>query len=161
MKVLLPLPFLFLFTACSNDAPQINQELSAKLVGEWRSVELKIDMPSYKNSDSLVVFNVKENNWESRFNIRPIRTFYKPDGTYFSHHFNLKDSLIFSPAGKWMIVGDSLHMIDTFPQRGEVYRYKIIFKNNCMELLSLEDCDKDGKADDKYYGKQQRYQPGQ
>jgi hypothetical protein len=149
---------VFALMSCNETMDvQINQELSANLVGEWRSAKVKIIMPSYKNTDSLKTFEVNESNWEARFKIQPIRTFFKLDGSYNSLHLNLKDSIILNPAGKWMVVGDSLHMMDTFPQRGLVYKYKLKLMGNTLELFGQEDCDNDGKVDDSYYGKQKRW----
>ncbi len=125
-------------------------------MGEWRNVDLKIEMKSYKNSDSSKTLEVKESNWELMMNIRPIRTFFKANRRYNSEHINLNDSVIYNPAGRWIIIGDTLHMWDTFPKEGLTYKYKLNFKQNLVEFYSVEDCDGDGKADDLYYGTQRK-----
>jgi hypothetical protein len=51
-----------------------------------------------------------------------------------------------------MIVGDSLHMMDTFPQVGVVYKYKLKLEGKTATLTGHEDCDRDGKQDDIYNG---------
>lgn len=147
-----------LLGACSaNDLPEVNQELSRKLVGNWSNSVMKLDMKTYKNADSATSFETNSENWEEKMKIRPIVTSFKTDGTYNSLHKNLRDSVIYNPAGKWMIVADSLHMMDTFPAVGPVYRYKLKFKaNNTIELTGQEDCDGDGKADDFYFSRQVR-----
>src|SRR4051812_6287727 len=93
---LIIIPFLI---SCEEEAVQ-NLELSEKLLGEWKSVSLKIKMNSVNNTDSSKIFAVDEKNWDSKMKMRPIHTIFKVNGTYNSEHFNLKDSLVFNPAGK-------------------------------------------------------------
>lgn len=142
--------------SCEAEEISENKELEKQLVGEWRNVSLKIKMNTFKNRDTFRIFEVNENNWEAKMRIQPIRTFYRADGTYNSEHRNLKDSLIYNPAGRWAIQGDTIIMMDTFPERALSYRYKIVIKNNIAEFTGLEDCDRDGNADDDYYGTQRR-----
>lgn len=97
-----------------------------------------------------------EHNWETAMKAKPIRTFFKADGTYNSEHRNLNDSIVYNPAGKWSIVGDSLFMMDTFPQEGLSYKYKIKIDGNIAEFRGVEDFDSDGNKDDEYYGSQRK-----
>jgi hypothetical protein len=144
-----------LFTACNDtNYSEVNQELSRQLVGKWSNNQLKLEMKSYKNSDSVSIFETNETDWESKMKMRPIMTTFKRNGTYTTVHKNLNDSLIYSLAGKWMILGDSLHMMDTFPEINPVYKYKLKFNANTLEYFGMEDCDGDGKSDDLYYSKQ-------
>ncbi len=143
--------------ACSNETNKtLNKELTAQLHGEWRNVYMKLSMNSYKNTDSSKVFEVTEQNWTKKMNIQPIRTFFRKDGTYNSEHRNLSDSIVFNPAGRWAIYGDSLVMTDTFPSIGQAYRYKVVLKDSLVEFYGLEDSDNDGQKDDLYYGVQRR-----
>ncbi|MBL7932771.1 MAG: hypothetical protein JNL60_12755, partial [Bacteroidia bacterium] len=86
----------------------------------------------------------------------PIRTIFRNNHTYNAEHWNLSDSLIYSPAGKWAVYGDSIIMTDTFPSIGQAYRYKIVFKDSLMELYGKEDLDRDGLNDDDYFGIQRK-----
>lgn len=99
---------------------------------------------------------VREDNWEALMNMKPIRTFFKADGTYNSEHRNLSDSIVYNPAGKWKITGDSLLMVDTMPQAGVSYKYKVIITDSIAEFFGVEDFDRDGVKDDEYYGRQRR-----
>ncbi len=146
-----------IFISCGEDAIiQENTALEKQLIGEWCNVSMKLTMNSFKNRDTVKTFEVAEGTWEKKMNIRPIITTFRSDGTYNSAHSNLKDSVFYNPAGRWAILGDTLIMRDTFPEPGLSYRYKITFNKDVVEFEGIEDCDRDGKADDNYYGKQRR-----
>lgn len=146
---------LILCVSCNNESSR-NFDAEKQLVGEWRNVSLKLTMNSYKGGDSLKVFEVKEGEWEKKMGILPIRTFFRADGSYNSEHRNLKDSIIYNPAGKWEVRGDIIVMTDTFPEKGLSYRYKVVVDNDIAEFSGLEDCDHDGVPDDNYEGRQRR-----
>jgi hypothetical protein len=147
-----------LLTGCTGgDEEKRRLVAPEQLHGQWRNVYLKLEMNSYRNSDSTRVFEVSEEDWEARMGIRPIRTFYWADGTFNSLHYNLDDSLVFSPSGKWWLEKDSLVMLDTFPARGAVYKYQVRLYDGIAEFSGIEDSDGDGKKDDLYYGTQRRY----
>lgn len=149
--------FFLSVTSCEQqkDAEQ-NKELSDRVVGEWHNLSLKIRMNTLNNTDSTRVFEVDERNWEQKMGIRPIRTIYRPDGSYNSEHRNLKDSIIYNPAGRWIILGDTIIMTDTFPERGPAYKYHVRIKGDIAEFTGIEDCDRDGKNDDHYFGVQRK-----
>jgi hypothetical protein len=154
MKLSLKIWLFLIPVLVSCEAEEIpeNKELEKQMIGEWRNVALKIKMNTFGNKDTFRILEVDEKNWEARMKIQPIRTFYRADGTYNAEHRNLKDSLIYNPAGRWAILDDTIIMMDTFPERALAYRYKIVIKNNMAEFTGVEDCDRDGKADDDYYG---------
>lgn len=141
--------------AC-HTARQQQNKLQQSLVGEWRNTYLKVIMPTYKNSDTSKTLEVDEQSWEQRLNGRTISTFFRQDGTYNSIHRDLKDSIVYNPAGLWRVAGDSLFMTDTFPQLGLTYKYKFAIENNIAEFWGIEDFDQDGKEDDQYYGRQRK-----
>jgi len=150
------LPVLFFISCDQNTAVQENVELEKQLVGEWYNVSMKLTMNTFNNKDTVKIFEVPEGSWEKKMNIRPINTYFKADGTYNSAHMNLEDSVFYNPAGHWTILGDTIIMRDTFPEKGLSYRYKITITDDVVEFTGNEDCDRDGKADDNYYGKQRR-----
>jgi len=145
-----------LFSCEEGKKKEENEELGSLMIGEWRSVSMKLNMNTFRNSDSLKVFEVNEENWENKMNIKPIRTIFRKDGTYNAEHWNLSDSLIYSPAGRWKIYGDTILMTDTFPSIGQAFRYKIVFKDSLVEFYGKEDLDRDGFNDDDYFGVQKR-----
>jgi hypothetical protein len=142
---------VFVFS-CREETKAVDPRL---LYGQWRNVTMKLHMNTYKGSDSTFNLDVNESNWEKVFNIRPIRTFFWSDGTYNSMHYNLRDSLVYNPSGQWRLVKDSIFMVDTFPVKGPVYKYKLKTDGKMAEFTGVEDLDGDGQADDDYFGTQQ------
>lgn len=153
MKITLKFLACFLALILVSCDPGENEEMEKQMLGEWRSLDLKLEMKTYQNKEGSKTFEVKEGDWETKMNIRPIVTFYKENGIYISEHRNLRDSLIFRPAGKWKIFGSVLQLQDTFPELGPLYTYTLSIKNNIAELRGTEDCDGDEKADDDYFGR--------
>lgn len=153
--VIIPLVGLF---ACANLSK--NNVAAGQLTGVWFNTYMKVDMYSYRGSDSLKSMEVTEKNWEEKLQIRPIETHFNENGTYNSIHRNLKDSIVYNPAGYWSVKGDSLFMRDTFPQVGPRYHYKFAIssegKTTQAEFWGVEDFDQDGSTDDTYYGKQRK-----
>ncbi|MDZ4844868.1 MAG: hypothetical protein SH857_04885 [Chitinophagales bacterium] len=165
MKIPLFTIIVLLFYSCENlkrkePAQQLPEPEQLKyaemIVGEWRNSYSKIILHTFKNSDSTKVLEVRESEWETVMQSKPIRTFFKADGTYNSEHRNLEDSIVYNPAGKWRIAGDSLFITDTFPKNGISYTYKISIDNDIAEFKGGEDFDQDGFKDDEYYGSQRR-----
>jgi hypothetical protein len=138
--------------SCDPPAGKENLTLSQRIAGEWKNSALEIRMNTYKDTDSSRVFKVNDQNWEEKMRIRPIRTHFRTGGTYTSEHRNLRDSIIYQPAGTWIVIGDTIIMTDTFPQRGLSYKYHVNIKSGIMEFRGIEDCDGDGKNDDEYLG---------
>ena len=162
IKFLIILSATACFFSCAenkaSDEKAASQDIDPRLLyGQWRNATMKLKMNTYKGSDSVFTLNVNENNWEEVMNIRPIRTFFWADNTYNSMHIDLKDSLFYNPAGRWYLKKDSLFMVDTFPQKGPVYKYKLRTDGKTAEFTGLEDLDGDGKADDEYFGTQRRF----
>ena len=143
---LLILSLYFVLLSCSDDT-------SSKLVGAWEIDQLKIQMNSFKNSDSSKTIEATGKNWEEKNKVRNIRTFYNADGTYHSVHKTLKDSIFYDPAGTWKIENDTLTIQDTIPKR-VTYKFKIKMSESFVEYWGVEDFDGDGKVDDDYYSKQ-------
>ena len=160
MRTLLIIGSAFVF-ACST--PE-RKKTSDQLVGEWRNVSMRVEMPTVNNTDSTATLDVTEANWEKMMQIKTIQTFFKADGSYNSVHTNLNDSIIYNPAGKWSVTGDSIMMTDTFPQAGLTYTYKLTLREQdangkkvlLAEFWGIEDFDQDGKKDDSYYGVQRK-----
>lgn len=147
---------LILFSCRSNRVSSSGASLSQQLTGEWRNTYVKLTMNSFKNSDTSRVVEADENNWEHVLKSRTVRTFFRADGTYNSEHRDLKDSLFYNPAGHWHIVGDSLFMKDSFPQKGISYQYHLSIKDKMATFRGLGDYDLDGRSDDEYFGVQRK-----
>jgi hypothetical protein len=88
--------------------------------------------------------------------IKPIRTHFLADGSYYSEYRDVKDSLVMRPAGTWTISGDSLTMSQSTPQAA-VYTVQVSIRHDIATFSGLIDFDGDGKRDDEYYGVQKKY----
>lgn len=126
-----------------------------RLTGTWEIEEMKIRMNSFQNSQSDTVIEVTSDSWEEKMKTRNIQTTFNADGTYHSLHRNLKDSVVYDPAGIWSIRGDSLVIQDTIPVN-VTYKYKVLIGDGVAEFWGTEDFDQDGKVDDEYYSRQRR-----
>ena len=106
-----------------------------------------------KNTAEQEELIVTREEWESKLKIKPIRTFFREDSTWNSAHYNLNDSLVYNPSGKWWVQGDSIVMLQTFPSP-DTTLYFLTLKSDTASFESLLDWDGDGKKDDRYLGRQ-------
>jgi hypothetical protein len=126
---------------------------SNELIGEWNNLSIRINIQSKNNLDSSEVFEVTRPEWEERLRIKPIRTFFRSDSTWNSAHYNLKDSLVYNPSGKWWIKENKLVMLQDFPSP-DTTSYTFLLKKDTALFESLLDWDMDGRKDDFYSGRQ-------
>lgn len=146
---------LLLLIAC-NETANTKKETNfsaQQLIGEWNNFSLKVDILSKDNSDSNEVFEVNRPEWEEKLKIKPIRTFFREDSSWNSAHYNLKDSLVYDPSGKWWIEEDKLVMVQQFPSPDTTI-YSLHLRNDTASFEGILDWDMDGKKDDNYSGKQ-------
>jgi len=127
-------------------------QLEQDILGEWTNVSMKIWVKTYNNSDTSFIVDITEENWDLKMSVKPIVTTIKDDGTYISEFRNSFDSLIYKPLGTWLIDGDTLIMED----HQDTYKYQIFIDGDRAEFNSLVDWDKDGMADDEYFGVQRK-----
>jgi len=148
--------FLIIFSTIINACGQQNN-LSQQLIGEWRNESLRIKINSFNNTDSTITSESKNvAEWEKNLHIRPIRTFYKSDGTYYSEYRTLSDSIFRRPSGTWVIKGDSITMNELQPEKA-VFKLHVFIKNSIATFQGLIDFDGDGKMDDEYFGTQRKF----
>jgi len=140
--------------AFSNINEEFNyvSQLEQEIIGEWTNVSMRVWVKTYNNSDTSFIVDINEENWDLKMNIKPIVTTINADGTYISEFRNSFDSLIYKPEGTWWIDGDTLFMQD----HQEMYKYQIFIDGDQAEFKSLVDWDRDGKADDEYFGVQRK-----
>jgi Fe-S cluster assembly iron-binding protein IscA len=157
--------FFLLLTFClscnNNTKVQVDEKaasMTKQLTGEWNNLSIRIDMQSKGNSDSNEVFAIERAEWEEKLKIKPIRTFFRADSTWNSAHYNLKDSLVYNPSGKWWVEADKLTMLQDTPSPDTTI-YTVILKGDTASFQCLLDWDNDGKKDDKYFGKQIKKTP--
>jgi hypothetical protein len=134
--------------------------LSSELLGEWRNVSIRVTMNTANNSDSTSVFMADESNWEQKLRMKPIRTFYKEDGTYYSEYRNLSDSLFHKASGTWTVHADTLILNQQAPNP-EMYKSKVAIKDGLGEFTIQLDWDSDGNEDDLYFGVQRKRTHGE
>jgi len=145
---------IVLITLCLGSCQSSEHNVDASdLMGEWNNLSIKIDINSKNNSDSDEVFQVNRPEWEERLKIKPIRTFFRPDSTWNSAHYNLKDSLVYNPSGRWWIENRKLIMLQNFPSP-DTTNYSLAIKEDTASFDAMLDWDMDGKKDDHYYGRQ-------
>jgi len=153
-KAMIYLTTAFLI-ACNDSVKTEETPLPEKqqLTGEWNNLSIKVDINTKNNSDSNEVLEVDRPQWEEKLKIKPIRTFFRADSTWNSAHYNLKDSLVYNPSGKWWLENDKLVMLQDFPSNDTTW-YSIIIQKDTASFESMLDWDMDGKKDDLYFGKQ-------
>ena len=130
-------------------------DLAKDLIGEWRNVYLKITLHS-KNKPTATTMEADSSNWEQRIGIKPIRTHYLKDGTYYSEYLNLKDSVVRKPTGIWTIKGDSLFMTQLTPNKA-TYHFHLTINKDRATFTGIIDFDAEGVNNDEYYGVQKRF----
>lgn len=155
-KTLFSISMIFLLSCNSSTSEkEPGTPAAPSLVGEWNNIYLKVDINSKNNTDSNDVLEVDRSAWEEKLKIKPIRSFFRKDSTWNSAHYNLNDSLVYDPSGKWWTNGDQLTMLRLIPSPDTtIYTYSI--KNDTVSFEATLDWDGDGKRDDRYFGRQIR-----
>lgn len=132
----------------------VNESLSKQIIGEWRNVFLKITI--HHQNKPTTTMEADSSNWDARLGIKPIRTHFKEDGTYYSEYINLKDSIAKRPTGTWNIKGDSLTMNQLTPDKSS-YTLHLKIDNNRATFTGVIDFDGEGITNDEYYGIQKKF----
>ena len=157
MYKLIFLSGVMLFFSCNDDKKETNAPAAKELTGEWNNLSIKVDIHSKKNSDTNEVIEVDRPVWEEKLKIKPIRTFFRADSTWNSAHYNLNDSLVYNPSGKWWLEDETLVMLQSFPSP-DTTRYSLLLKGDTASFETMLDWDMDGKKDDRYFGRQIKVQ---
>jgi hypothetical protein len=155
MKKNLSFLLIILVVACKNTTDKKSPIASTReqLIGEWNNLSIKIKINSKNNTDSNEVFEVDRPQWEETLKIKPIRTFFYADSTYNSAYYNLKDSLVNNPSGKWWIADGKLIMLRVFPSP-DTTAFSLSINKDTASFEALIDWDMDKKKDDNYFGRQ-------
>lgn len=153
-NILICLAAIFI-VACQGSGSSKKENIveMKELTGEWNNLSIKVDINSKSNSDTSEVLEVNRPEWEKKLKIKPIRTFFRSDSTWNSAHYNLKDSLVYNPSGKWWLEADKLVMLRDFPSP-DTTTYSLVLKKDTASFEAMLDWDMDGKKDDKYFGRQ-------
>jgi hypothetical protein len=130
------------------------QPVAKQLIGEWRNVYLKLKLNI--NDAKPVSMEADSSNWEARLQIKPIRTHFKADGSYYSEYRNLKDSVVRTASGTWALEADTLLMSQTKPSKSMLKLHLAINKDHAI-FSGVIDFNGDGKKDDDYFGIQKKF----
>ena len=127
---------------------------ATQLIGEWRNVFVKIIL--HNKNKPATTMEADSTNWEARLGIKPIRTHFMEDGTYYSEYRNAKDSLVRRPAGTWSLNGDSLTMAQLTPDKSNL-TLQLKINGDHATFHGMIDFDGEGIANDEYFGVQKRF----
>ena len=132
--------FGMLFGACKQE-----ESLEKYMTKSWETNYLKIEMPTFENTDSLNVF-------EDKFDNNPIQVAqskYNLDGTFTAWFLTNSNQKILETDGTWNVVGDSLQVSFSYNNNKEMkVSYKITKTEEGFMGESKYDWDNDGVADD-------------
>jgi hypothetical protein len=103
-----------------------------------------------------VTIKADSTNWETRLGIKPIRTHFIVDGTYYSEYLNIKDSMIGRPSGPWNIKGGSLTMTQLKPEKS-VLKVHVKVDNDHSTFSGLIDFDGERITNDEYLRIQKKF----
>lgn len=156
MKISISVLILFtiIFLACQSGESPANEEVASKvdlkkaLPGTWESISVTVNINTANNTDSSYVFEVKEENWESKLGLKPLRSYYDYDNKYRLEYRSLVDTVINIDRGIWNVFGDTLMLIE--PKA--TYQYIVKIENGFSEFRRIMDWDGDGEEDDEYLG---------
>lgn len=141
--------------SCQPQNKKAEESTVHPLLGEWRNVDLTVEVDK-KDGDPSRIFKVDEHTWEDSLQIRPIRTYFRGDGTFNSEHFNLNDSLILNPSGTWSTTNNIMTMITTNPF-SDTTACEYTINGDVVAFGCWVDWDQDGEKDDWYLGTQKRF----
>lgn len=113
-------------------------------------------MPPSITGGVSVMMEADSNNWEARLKIKPIRTHFKANGSYYSEYANLKDSIIRKVTGTWALKADSIIMTQLTPDK-TVTRLHMAIADNVATFSGMIYFIGSGKANDSYLGRQRKF----
>lgn len=148
---------LIFFSACQSDQSQSSEtedkpDLKKELPGTWEMVSLRVNINSFDNRDTTVVFEIREPQWEKAYRVKPSRTYFEMDNQYRQEFRSIVDTLISENRGMWNSFGDTLMLIE--PDTS--YQYIVDIERGLAEFRSMVDWDGDGQEDDEYLGVHRR-----
>jgi hypothetical protein len=140
-----PISFLLIavfgifFVGCKKEQP-----LKEYIVHSWQTTYLKLEMPTYKKSDSLHVY-------EDKFDNNPefiAQSKYNADGTFSAWFLNTKGEHVSNADGTWKVKNDSLFVAFFYNNRNMKVQYYITKTDEGFLGKSTYDWDEDGDFDD-------------
>ena len=123
---------------------QPKNTLQNYMANSWQTTYLKIEMPTYQQSDSLQVF---EDDFDDDTELIAQSKYHK-DGTFLAWFLNKKGEKVSPSEGTWKIIGDSLYVAFFYNHRNMEVSYHITKTKEGFLAKSKYDWDNDGKLDD-------------
>ncbi len=154
IEVILLMSAMLLIGGCYSPHKDISRK---DLIGEWHNFYVNLEMPSYQGGASTFRLEANEMNWEELMEMKPIRTFFRENGTYVSEYRNLEDSVFMIHSGYWEIANDSLILRQREPVPID-YRYAVSLQGDTATFVAVMDFDGDGQEDDHYQGIQTKFE---
>ncbi len=127
------------------------------LAGTWEYSFLFLesaDIP--EGSPGWDYFLATPSNWKRVMGFKPVRTTYRPDGTFSAEYRTLQDSIITIATGTWHTTGDSLYFFQWTPDTF-IATYQFALKDDTLSFHGIVDWERDGSRNDKITLKQVRW----
>lgn len=131
--------FGMLFVACKKE-----KTLKEYMTDSWQTTYLKIEMPTYKKSDSLNIYEDKFKEGTKLF----AQSKYNADGTFSAWFVNDKNVKQDESKGEWSLKNDTLHIAYFYAGRDVKVDYKVTKTDEGFNAVSIFDWDEDGEFDD-------------
>jgi hypothetical protein len=149
MKIAKITPFL-LFIAFVLSCSTPEEKMKKYMIGNWKTIYYKWELPTYQKKDTLVEYAFDYNNPdEKRPEGIPIYKF-KEDGVFESWH-ERNGVAGKKTIGKWRVTQDSLFYDLTFKENPYTVRMKLSVIEDGYATNRLMDKDRDGEVDDSLY----------
>lgn len=147
---------VFILSSCQTEPKDQEAEaetldLAQTLPGTWEMVSLRVKVNSFENTDSSYVLEIKEEEWDKVYFVKPVKTYYELDNKYRRAYFNVNGEVVSEDRGMWNAFSDTLMMIEP----NVTYQYKIDQQpSGLLQFSTVLDWDNDGQEDDEYLGVQ-------
>ena len=154
MKILLKLTFV-LFVLSAVSCTTEDEKMQRYLIGNWETVYVKLELPTFKGKDTLVEYDIDFANPHDPRAQQQGKSFttYNIDGTFNSWTEKNRRPTGQSSEGKWRATKDSLFY--DFSQGPDKKDVTISFGLKEIEdgfsMTALQDRDNDWKEDDTFY----------
>ena len=145
---------MVVWVSCEIQAPgQEGAAGQSMHVGTWNSKILRVVKNTINGTDSSATFDVNPQNYQEVVGLKTATVHFREDGTYAEEYILPDDQVAYGQQGYWFILGDTVIIAQYLPLKAQaVYRYHFEVKGDTSIFRSLMDYDKDGEADDEFYG---------
>ncbi|MGB2128996.1 MAG: hypothetical protein ACPHXR_05910 [Flavicella sp.] len=145
---------LLLFSACATEEEKMNKYIT----GKWKTTYVSLEMPSYKNRDTLVAYNIDFLNPDDAEANAIGETFslHNADGSFKTWQSKRGLPPRTVSQGKWRVTLDSLYYTFASRDRETTVSFGLKKIEDGFSIEVLQDRDNDGVKDDTYYSESVR-----